>query len=595
MSDLKSVCSYKNAKKDYKCDIAVHDGGDRCLFHDENCLKGDKYEKNKNEVVNQLELQLISHPEGMPFKFIGYHLPECSFEETLFNQPVYFNDAIFYGSVSFRGATFSHKAHFFGTEFRKEANFERAIFLDKAFFNGAIFHKACFKEVKFSNNVYFSYRYIDRNKLGTTFWGIANFEDATFHKDASFNTATFRDEVTFFRATFFNIAYFFRVKFCKLVNFNECTFSSKTDYRTTYFYEALFRYVRFRSEVYFMDVVFKEKTLFNYSIFEQPNEIVFGLRDKDLNYREPIDCKPGKSQEEWLNTDISVGEFELSELDMSKVSFVNCDASRLRFTEKVKWGGDGFKVYDEEWFTETEGFNKKRKNEPYKEHNERNVDPKEECIFLYKKYDSPTLDGVISVYRSLRENYEFRLRYDDAGKFFIKEMELKRTYRKATGPSKIKLNLIKLAKWLKRDKTPIRDAPYLKNSWPRRQFSLTGLYYHLSRYGESISRPIILGGFIIGLSTLFWLMQNNPTGELSISYNAKTLADNFVNFTQFSNNTHTLKAFERSLADFLPLLSMPNDTKIGIIDFMVKIVGGGLTFVLLGVALRRKFERKYTR
>jgi len=56
-----------------------------------------------------------------------------------------------------------------------------------------------------------------------------------------------------------------------------------------------------------------------------------------------------------------------------------------------------------------------------------------------------------------------------------------------------------------------------------------------------------------------------------------------------------LKAFERSLADFLPLLSMPSDTKIGVIDFVVKIVGGALTFVLLGVALRRKFERKYTR
>jgi hypothetical protein len=40
---------------------------------------------------------------------------------------------------------------------------------------------------------------------------------------------------------------------------------------------------------------------------------------------------------------------------------------------------------------------------------------------------------------------------------------------------------------------------------------------------------------------------------------------------------------------------MPSDTKIGIIYFIVKMVGGGLIFVLLGVALRRKFERKYTR
>lgn len=40
-----------------------------------------------------------------------------------------------------------------------------------------------------------------------------------------------------------------------------------------------------------------------------------------------------------------------------------------------------------------------------------------------------SLELVLSVYRNLRENYEFRLRYDDAGKFFIREMELKRKYR----------------------------------------------------------------------------------------------------------------------------------------------------------------------
>jgi hypothetical protein len=37
------------------------------------------------------------------------------------------------------------------------------------------------------------------------------------------------------------------------------------------------------------------------------------------------------------------------------------------------------------------------------------------------------------------------------------------------------------------------------------------------------------------------------------------------------------------------------ETKAGIIDYIIKIFGGGLTFVLLAIALRRKFERKYTR
>jgi hypothetical protein len=37
----------------------------------------------------------------------------------------------------------------------------------------------------------------------------------------------------------------------------------------------------------------------------------------------------------------------------------------------------------------------------------------------------PSLEGVLSVYRNLRENYEYRLRYNESGQFFIKEMEYK--------------------------------------------------------------------------------------------------------------------------------------------------------------------------
>jgi hypothetical protein len=34
---------------------------------------------------------------------------------------------------------------------------------------------------------------------------------------------------------------------------------------------------------------------------------------------------------------------------------------------------------------------------------------------------------------------------------------------------------------------------------------------------------------------------------------------------------------------------------VGVVDYIIKIVGGVLTFGLLAIALRRKFERKYTR
>ena len=116
----------------------------------------------------------------------------------------------------------------------------------------------------------------------------------------------------------------------------------------------------------------------------------------------------------------------------------------------------------------------------------------------------------------------------------------------------------------------------------------------------SITRPTIIGTITIGLSTFFWLIQNNPTAEPSLSVISKHSSQhisNFINMTYLSvwNNTHVLKAFERSLGDFLPLLPQGGDIKVGIVDFIIKIVGGALTFGLLAIALRRKFERKYTR
>ena len=90
-------------------------------------------------------------------------------------------------------------------------------------------------------------------------------------------------------------------------------------------------------------------------------------------------------------------------------------------------------------------------------------------------------------------------------------------------------------------------------------------------------------------------MQSNPTLQPTFSTNAHIPYSNFTGLSNATNHVQLLKAFERSLADFLPIISIGSDIKVGIVDFIVKIVGGTLAFVLLGVALRRKFERKYTR
>jgi hypothetical protein len=50
-----------------------------------------------------------------------------------------------------------------------------------------------------------------------------------------------------------------------------------------------------------------------------------------------------------------------------------------------------------------------------------------------------------------------------------------------------------------------------KNNILRRNISLTGIYFNLSRYGESLWRPALAGIVIVLIATFFFVCQNNPT------------------------------------------------------------------------------------
>jgi hypothetical protein len=75
------------------------------------------------------------------------------------------------------------------------------------------------------------------------------------------------------------------------------------------------------------------------------------------------------------------------------------------------------------------------------------------------------------------------------------------------------------------------------------------------------------------------------------SLNNNQVIDENIGFQKAEDPSQWLKAFERSLADFLPLLPT-GDFKMGIIDFVIKIIGGAVTFGLIAIALRRRFERR---
>lgn len=131
------------------------------------------------------------------------------------------------------------------------------------------------------------------------------------------------------------------------------------------------------------------------------------------------------------------------------------------------------------------------------------------------------LGSVLAIYRNLRENYEFRMRYDEAGKFFIREMELKRRYEETSPRCKLK-NLFRL-KWRINQIGFLEEnniVEIVAKNWIRRNFSLSGIYYHLSRYGESVIRPTLFGIGIVLLSLFLWMTQPDPSRDFSI-YNIK--------------------------------------------------------------------------
>jgi hypothetical protein len=245
--------------------------------------------------------------------------------------------------------------------------------------------------------------------------------------------------------------------------------------------------------------------------------------------------------------------------DLSQVSFVNTDISRVRFGESVKWGLASKRTHH--YFNWRYGDNDK-----FKILEEREIG---NSLAKDGRAENVILGSVLAVYRNLiyrnlRENYEYRMRYDEAGEFFIREMEMERNYKQVNENGRFLIR---------------------RNNWIVRNLSLTGLYYHLSRYGQSFSRPALFGVGIVLFSTLLWLTHPNPAAPDFSIINAT--------FPAMNDSSNFQIAFERSLTNFLPNLSFGTETGAGLLDFAFKIVGGAVTFGLIIIALRRKFERKF--
>src|SRR5919199_2600628 len=122
------TCQYINKDYDVDCDELPIDAGSKfCIFHDINYLKGNNYDKHKEEVAKRFEKKLSKYSSNhIPLKFIGYFLPEISFQDRQFTEDLYFSYVTFYGTANFTLATFSREANFSRAKFSGLADFDSA-------------------------------------------------------------------------------------------------------------------------------------------------------------------------------------------------------------------------------------------------------------------------------------------------------------------------------------------------------------------------------------------------------------------------------------------------------------------------------------
>jgi hypothetical protein len=178
-------------------------------------------------------------------------------------------------------------------------------------------------------------------------------------------------------------------------------------------------------------------------------------------------------------------------------------------------------------------------------------------LHVYALTFEGTIGNIIAIYRNLRENFEYRLRYDKAGEFFIREMELKRNYRDDRTNYKF------------RNTNGIRARNIIL-----RNISMTGLYYRLSKYGHDFIRPSIFGAIVIMLSIVF----------------TSGLYNSFLFLVPLNNATfqNIEDATERSITTFIQF----RGEQLIWQDYIIKALGI-LTLGLLAIPLRRRFERKF--
>ena len=389
----------------------------------------------------------------------------------------------------------------------------------------------------FENEVFFSHTHF----VGDVFFdhsefnSFVDFSNCTFEKEASFNNVLFKDNAEFVDSEFMEYADFAVTKFKKKINFSSSNFS-EISFLSAEFNESEFTNTTFHNDASFVTAEFKNKTYFVNATFNADTkfigvkfleEVSFSLAEfkQHTQFRKTIFLKPKQ-----VNFDS----------DLSYVSFLDTDITRIRLGNKIKWNIDI--IYS----SKIKRFYNKLKNRNNK------FVIYDEWLLENEQEPQLQLEDVMDVYRNLRENHDYYLKYEIAGEFFIREMELKRKYKKNKKSS---------------------SQETIKKNWYEKG-TLHGVYNIISQYGHSLYRPIYVTIPILTIFTVLFCYDNSLNSNFAKS-----------GFQEIFSN-----AIFRSVTSFFPFYSIDKNTDF--LDIMLRIIllpVSGAFFI----ALKRKLERKF--
>jgi hypothetical protein len=300
-------------------------------------------------------------------------------------------------------------------------------------------------------------------------------------------TEEFESSVYFSRTKFHGKANFSNTKFSRAAGFAHAEFSEDADFSHTSFSgTADFFHAKFSKEAKFERARFSESVFFT--------KLQKGSKDGPVLYF--IDAKFEKPELVWFD-----------EYDLGNTSFLYTDVGKINIGERVTWGSDR-RIFDE-----------------------RRADRGEHGVHY----------GVVAtVYRRLRQNLESKMRYTEAGRFFVGEMECKRKNVKIKNP---------VLRWIR---TNILSAL----AW----------YKYMSKYGESYSRVIL------------WIPLT-PTVAALLKTVTETLHPHQFITNLLQNLQNYIFAFFQLKTD------TPEELALRIISLL--LMGQ------LYISLRRQFERRY--